>query len=310
MEKKCFLNGRDVDLRYGTYTALLSEFLTQKNFKLVPSHLNQLEILAACENHKAIATTTLGGVKYPLPQTAQMLLEEYILTTRLKRIFTYSISYRDEDVIDDNRHLRLFSMLEVESVGDFHTMIDFLSELCEWFYKEPIFVTYKEAQDILGITSTLTEDNETDLIKVILERYNTKYNSNVSDIIVALTNFPKETNPYFNMEYEDGNALKIDLLALSKSTGKALEIGGFAQRSSDVTAIRERFYTQTNGDYVKTLFSLFGEDRVMTALDTYLNQIEMFTAKPENKNVARWGGGIGLARLLDTIEVHPFKLLK
>ena len=269
MVKNSPLNQEFVDsIKWISLVSKFRNFMSKQGFLEVSSHTNDLEIIAACENHKAIASTTLGGKKLPLPQTAQMLLEFLIflytlLKKNISKIWTQSISYRDEDITDDGRHLRLFSMFEVEALGSFIDMTAFLNEFAqEFFGSEPYWVSYERALELCGnTTGVLTEDDETTLFTA-LENILGK-----EPKVIALHNFPQESNPYFNMERNaDGTAIKVDLLVKSKSTGKALEIGGFAKRCSDRALILKRFIEQTEGEYAKTLHKLFGMSATQASL--------------------------------------------
>ena len=56
--------------------------------------------------------------------------------------------------------------------------------------------------------------------------------------------------------------------------------------------MRELFYTISDGGYAKLLFKLFGEERVEKELEEFLSY----------KFFPRYGGGIGLTRLISALK--------
>lgn len=119
--------------------------------------------------------------------------------------------------------------------------------------------------------------------------------------VISLEYFPQRTHPFWNMRHDkNGIYNKVDIILYG------IETIGSAERSSDVDQMREDFFTISNGQYAKLLFSAFGKERVMQELDQYLS-LKMFE---------RFGGGIGitrlaramrLANLLETIETEAKK---
>lgn len=277
------------------YIRDFNSFLKEQGFVECASHAHALRNLAACENHKAISDTVLSNERTALPQTAQMLLEEYLLRFKdLWKLFTRSISYRNELVIDDGRHLPLFSMTEVECRGDFKNLKMFVEEFCYHFYNIPItFVSYFEGLKLVGkkIGELLSEDDETVIVNEVGGP-------------VGLYYFPEETNPYFNMartDFEYGGQLyrvakKLDILVADRNK-KALEIAGLAERSTEEDEVQTNFDTMMNGEYKRTLYSIAGKDRIDTEFLNYLTLLRI--AKAE-KRANRWGGGFGDARVIET----------
>jgi len=66
-----------------------------------------------------------------------------------------------------------------------------------------------------------------------------------------------------------------------------METFGSAERECDPKVMRERFESIVNGDFKRTLFEKFGEDRVMEEVNRYLSL----------DFVPRFGAGIGLTHL-------------
>lgn len=283
----------------------IDNFMRLQQFKYVYSHTDDLLNLAACENHKAIASTVFGNRIAALPQTAQMLLETYLLLfDDVNSIYTQSISYRDEEIVKDSRHLRLFSMLEIEQRGGFDKLKMFLELFSEYFFGKSIkFVSYFEALELVGkkLNDTLSEADET----VIVGEY---------DCPVGLYYFPESSNPYFNMSrttftYKGKDyrvAEKIDLLVKDRE-GRALEVGGFAKRSSDILDIINNFETLMDGAYKNTLYAIAGKSAINKEFDQYLTILQ---AAIYRNMAERWGGGIGILRLLETMQVDKEPLVE
>jgi aspartyl/asparaginyl-tRNA synthetase len=100
---------------------------------------------------------------------------------------------------------------------------------------------------------------------------------------VFLKNFPERTSPFWNMKRDgQGHACKIDVIL------DGMETIGSAERSCDPIAMRQAFYSISNGGYAQKLFDLFGRERVEAELEDFLKL----------KFVPRYGGGIGMTRLM------------
>ncbi len=84
----------------------------------------------------------------------------------------------------------------------------------------------------------------------------------------------------------DGTAHKIDVII------DGMETFGTAERSSDPEEMRNAFHTISEGAYAKLLFDLFGRHRVEKELEDFL----------ELNFTPRFGGGIGLTRLIASLE--------
>jgi aspartyl/asparaginyl-tRNA synthetase len=103
--------------------------------------------------------------------------------------------------------------------------------------------------------------------------------------VVLLENFPEHTSPFWNMRRSSGIAHKIDVII------DGMETIGSAERSSDVKEMRRRFHTISEGGYAKLLYKKFGKARVERELEEFLSL----------KFFPRYGGGIGLTRLMKAI---------
>ena len=101
-----------------------------------------------------------------------------------------------------------------------------------------------------------------------------------------ITRFPYSTSPFWNMKKEGNVANKCDVII------GGMETIGSAERSADVEEMRELFYTISDGGYAKLLFKLFGEERVEKELEEFLSY----------KFFPRYGGGIGLTRLISALK--------
>ena len=88
-----------------------------------------------------------------------------------------------------------------------------------------------------------------------------------------------------------GHARKIDVII------DGMETIGSAERGSDPAQMRRAFYTISNGGYAEKLFSLFGRERVEQELEQFLAL----------KFVSRYGGGIGMTRLIRSLEMTKTK---
>ena len=103
--------------------------------------------------------------------------------------------------------------------------------------------------------------------------------------VVLLKHFPYHTSPFWNMKRNGDVANKIDVLI------NGMETIGSAERSSDPSEMWKQFHTISDGGYAGLLFSKFGRERVLTELEQFLGH-DFFP---------RFGGGIGLTRLISAI---------
>lgn len=219
------------------------------------------------------------SVTYPLQQTNQMVLEEVLLENpELEGVFCVTTSYRDEKNPIPSRHKKVFKMVEFEMKGNMKDLVKFQSELLEYLgFDKPIEVNYEDVCEEYGGVSILEDEHESRMWK---EKGN----------VVSLQNFPIRTNPFWNM-LGQGNGLfnKVDVILYGQETF------GSAERSCNVSEMREMFYTIEDGKYSEKLFELFGKERVEEEIEEFL----------KHDFIPRVGCGIGFSRLL-----RAYKLLK
>jgi hypothetical protein len=186
-----------------------------------------------------------------------------------------STSTRDESRAGDGRRYNTFAMSEFELYGGYQDLRCFLENLlANLGFRKVSYIEYEEACNYLGVT--MIDDKEE---KKLCEDLSS---------VVLLGKFPKRTDPYWNMKYSGKGDLynKIDVLI------HGVETMGTAERSCDKDQMRKDFYTQDEGKYAKRMFEIFGQDRVMQELEKFL----------EHTFVPRFGGGIGLQRLIEGME--------
>ena len=250
-------------------------FREGKNFIEIDSQ-KDLTILSACENPHSLVKFDFANSSYSQPQTSQMRLEHYLLNNP-KWLGCYSIttSYRDEKEEDmiEGRHLRAFTMFEVESHGDFGILLKTLEDLLRYLgFTTPKHLEYQEMANLFE-TKTIEANHEIAINKI--------------DKVAFLKNFNKESNPFFNMKQDNDKYKKCDVLL--DPVGETI---GCAERSCNVEEMKYNFLNQSHGDYALTLFKKFGEERVMAELDEYL----------KNKFFPRWGFGLGMMRLISAMK--------
>ncbi len=257
---------------------LLRSFFLGKNY--IETHTqSRLSILAACEDPKTIQTFHYQGQDWPLPQTGQMWLEYELLSKPdVAGYFCLSTSYRNEPNPILGSHKTIFPMFEFESHGNFEDLKKMEREL----------IAFLGIQDI----DKIPEKKYLDMAK----KYGTNIIENEHEAqmlkefgpAILLTNFPLSTNPFWNMQMVGDIANKIDVIIEGQETI------GSAERSTDPEDMYEKFHTISNGEYAKLLYAKFGEERIKYELDSFLNL----------KFFPRFGGGIGMTRLIRALEIH------
>jgi hypothetical protein len=238
---------------------------------------NRLSILAACEDPFNVSTYSFEGKTWPLPQTGQMWLEHELLNSDLgdkhPGFFCLSTSYRNEANPIEGRHCKIFPMFEFELPGGMQKLKNFEVELLlSLGYDDMIGVQYETVCKTEGI-SIIENDTEAKLCQ--------------EKPVVFLSLFPERTNPFWNMQRNNGLATKIDVLMHGQETI------GSAVRSCDVEAMRTAFFTIEDGRYAERMFDLFGYHRVITELNEFF----------KNKFFERFGGGIGITRLIRSMDL-------
>ena len=261
---------------YNELVQKMRQFFLDKNFIEVPTQ-SRLSILAACENPHSVKTFEYNGEIWPLPQTGQMWLEyELLKNPEWEGVFCISTSYREEKNPIPGRHEMIFPMFEFESKGGMKELLKLESELLEYLgFDSLVEVNYEDVCEEYGGVPILEKENEQRL-----------WEENGS--VISLQNFPKRTNPFWNMKHNNGEIFnKVDVILYGQETI------GSAERSSDVEKMKEMFYTIENGGYSAKLFELFGKERVEKELEEFLS-LNFFE---------RFGGGIGLTRMARAYEL-------
>lgn len=258
----------------------LRAFFLMRGFVEVHTQ-DRLSILAACEDPSTVATYQYDGKLWPLPQTGQMWLEYELLTRPdVVGVFCLSTSYRQEPNPIPGRHKTIFPMFEFESRGTLNDLEILEAALLEHlgYGRSTSFprVNYDDIAKQYGVSdinSQVEAKMATDLGRAVF-----------------LKNFPEATSPFWNMKRDgQGHACKIDVIM------DGMETIGSAERSSDVEAMRKSFYSISNGGYSQKLFDLFGKERVEAELNDFLSL----------NFVPRYGGGIGMSRLMRSMSMFP-----
>lgn len=262
---------------YHETTQKLRSFFFARGFVEVDTQ-SRLSILAACEDPTTIATFTLSGVKWPLPQTGQMWLEHELLRNpHVPGFFCATTSYRDEPNPIHGRHLKMFPLFEFETHGDMDVLQDLMADLFQYLG----FGDKKTYQD--GNYADVAQKYGEAHVEADQEELIQKDFGNV----FFLKNFPWYTHPFFNMKKSGEVANKIDAILYG------VETVGSAERSCNTDEMYELFHTISDGQYAATLYKHFGKERVNKELKVFLNL----------DFIPRCGGGIGVSRLMRALEL-------
>lgn len=263
---------------YHEVAKTLRNFFENKGFIEVHTQ-SRLSILAACEDPTTIATYNYAGQVWPLPQTGQMWLEYELLKNKdYPGVFCQSTSYRQEPNPIEGRHDLIFPMFEFEARGNFEDLINLIEELLLYLgFEEERILRYRY-HEIAGLFKVNILDAEAE------ERI---YKELTPSLL--LTDFPEYTSPFWNMRrnLNMDTANKVDAILFG------VETIGSAERETDVKIMEERFHSISDGVYANLLYSHFGKDRVLKELDEFLS-MDM---------IARFGGGIGMTRLIRTMKM-------
>jgi len=255
-------------------------FFESKGFVEVHTQ-SRLSILAACEDPTTISTYSYAGQVWPLPQTGQMWLEyELLKDDSPPGYFCVSTSFRNEPNPVPGRHDKIFPMFEFELKGGMDALLDLEKELLNYlgfgrYYKDG----YPEADYLEVCRKYGVEELEHEHEEMLRKDYGP---------VFFLKNFPNDTSPFWNMMQHDDHqrAKKVDVILNGQETI------GSAQREEDPIEMRKQFYTISNGDYAKILFSNFTRERVETELNDFLS----------SKFMPRSGGGIGMTRMIRALK--------
>jgi aspartyl/asparaginyl-tRNA synthetase len=262
---------------YNHVAVKLRKFFQEEKGFLEVHTQSRLSILAACEDPRTIATFSYAGNTWPLPQTGQMWLEHELLKNPdCKGMFCMSTSFRNEPNPIPGRHDLIFPMFEFETHGGLEALKDLEAELLEFlgFGDRGRFPggIYWEVAGEYGVEE-LKPEHEARLYQ--------DYGS-----VFFLEKFPIFTSPFWNMAKTKDYAHKVDVILCG------IETIGSAERSCDVSSMREAFHTISGGMYADILYAQFGKERVENELDDFLN-LPM---------IPRSGGGIGVTRMIKALH--------
>lgn len=268
----------------------LRSFFDSRGFIEVHAQ-HQPSILAACEDPRTVSIFNWQDTTYALPQTSQVWLEVFLLehekthpSIPLEGIYTVSTSYRNEPNPIPGRHELIFPMFEFEMRGTMKDLLKMEQDLVAHLgYAPGVVKPYIDVAREYGVKE-LTHDHETRLQK------------DYGDV-VFLTDFPKYTNPYFNMRAKDteNNVNNDDEKALYNKIDVILsgvETIGSAERSISPEQMLSDFHILSDGEYAKLLYSKFTKERVDKELDDFLKL----------PFIERCGGGIGVTRLISSMK--------
>jgi len=260
----------------------LREFFTKRGFLEVHTQ-NRLSILAACEDPTTVATYDYAGQVWPLPQTGQMWLEYELLSNpKLPGVFCVSTSYRQEPNPLPGRHDLIFPMFEFEAPGTFEDLKNMELDLVEHLQLETSYVPEFDYEEVARKFNVLEIEAEQE--ELLCENYGP---------VVILQNFPYYTSPFWNMKKDGEIAKKVDVII------HGMETIGSAERSSNPDEMRDEFHSISDGMYSNLLYSQFGKDRVEKELEDFLSF----------KFFPRYGGGIGMTRMIRALELSKNGLL-
>tara|TARA_B100001123_G_C15334212_1_gene1032245 strand:- start:793 stop:1632 length:840 start_codon:yes stop_codon:yes gene_type:complete len=256
-------------------------FKEVKGFREVHTQ-NKLSILAACEDPETIAIYEYNNQKWPLPQTGQMWLEHYLLEhPEEDGFFCVSTSYRNEPNPIEGRHDKIFPMFEFEIKGGINELRQLEKDLLDYLgFRENKMKEYPH-----GNYDDICDKYKTDELDHCHEEQIEKDFGNV----FFLENFPEKTSPFWNMKLQEDkiHSNKIDVII------HGIETIGSAERSTSKEEMKDKFLTISNGLYAQKLYDLFGEERVNSELDKFL----------QNDFIERSGGGIGMTRLIRAMRL-------
>lgn len=265
---------------FSRVTKMLRKFFDSKGF--IEAHpQSRLSILAACEDPSTISTYNYAGKLWPLPQTGQMWLEYELLSNpQANGYYCVSTSYRNEPNPVPGRHELIFPMFEFEMKGGMDKMIELEKELLDSLgFSKNSSGAYPEGDYVDIANKFNVKELENEHEELLRKEYGP---------VFFLKNFPNYSSPFWNMEQdkdsnvEGGSALKVDVII------NGTETIGSAQRATNPSKMHEQFYTISDGEYARKLFSCFGRERVEKELEDFLN-FDFFE---------RSGGGIGVTRLI------------
>lgn len=239
---------------------------------------NRLSILAACEDPHTIATFQYNGKLWPLPQTNQMWLEHELLKNPdLPGLFCLTTSYRNEPKPVEGRHHLSFPMFEFEGNGSFGDLLNINVGMLR------ALGLLQSKTHTVGKYEDVCKEQKCTIIGASEEMMLSKINN-----VYFLIDFPEHTNPFWNMERTGDISHKCDVIL------NGIETIGSAERSCNPEDMLLKFITIEGGRYKQQLYNLFGYDRVVAELNEFL----------ANKFFPRFGGGIGITRLIRSLMLE------
>lgn len=309
-------------------------------------------LLSACEDWTNIITYKQGdGLLWALPQTRQMHMEWSIMqnTNKHRRgVYACGVSYRPEAENPRlGRHHRQFPLFEWEMWGgiDVHDVL--LDELLvDLGFPIPN-----------GNPGSTTRENGLKIWqtpgsypRVSFDNVVATYEGEPGDIghaeeqrlerevgTCVIKDFTKHSDPFFNMgqDLETGHYWKRDVIL------NGMETIGSAAREIDPLRIYKNFFKsgstspENQGMFHKTLYQLFGKERVNAELMDYLSLFyndlspeelsEHFSTSEKyaefvetthsthvksERDLQRCGGGIGLTRLISAAKNSKYNLMR
>ena len=306
----------------------------------------QPKILAACEDWNNIIPYEQGdGLIWPLPQTRQMHMEYSLMggTKHRKGIFACGVSYRPEPHGPKlGRHHRQFPLFEWETWGGIEVHDQIIDELLldlgfkpKEFFPAEMPCTF--GRQIAHGTGYITETSALKYafprvdFKEVVEYYKIEQPSKGTHDIghqeeeflerdlgtCVITGFTKESDPFFNMgrDVSTGKYYKRDAIIGGKETI------GSAAREVDPLVIYKNFFKSGKGEFYRTLYRHFGEERVQEEFMHYITlfyndvPIDELQEKIEDakwkelkpylkpmRERERCGGGIGMTRLIQAAK--------
>jgi aspartyl/asparaginyl-tRNA synthetase len=205
---------------------------------------------------------------------------ELLKTPDVPGVFCISTSYRNEPNPIPGRHETIFPMFEFESKGNMGDLIKMESELLQYLdLPLPTLHDYEK----------LAKEYEVDILQTEHEQ---KMCEQYGESTI-IQHFPERTSPFWNMRHKgDGIFNKVDVILYGQETI------GSAERATDKVEMRHMFETISDGGYKEKLYDLFGKDRVEKELDEYF----------DNEFFPRFGGGIGVTRLIRALKMREKEL--
>jgi aspartyl/asparaginyl-tRNA synthetase len=256
-------------------------FRDVKGFKEVHTQ-DKLSILAACEDPRTIATYNYQGNVWPLPQTGQMHLENYLLDhPNEDGFFCVSTSYRNEPNPVPGRHNLIFPMFEFELKGGIEELRKVEMELLEYLgFKKNDADIYPQG-DYDAVCKEYGVDE--------LEHEHEERLEKDHGPVFFLEVFPERTSPFWNMKLQENktHSNKIDVII------HGIETIGSAERSCNPEEMKDKFHTISDGGYANILYSQFSKERVENELNEFVKK-DFFQ---------RSGGGIGMTRMIRAMKL-------